>query len=328
MKAAWLFPGQGAQYPGMGGELCKRYPPANEIFAEAEALSGLPLRQIGLRGPDSRLRQCDVLEPLLTAISVSYASYLRDEGLEPDYVAGYSAGEIAALYAAGVLSRTEALRIAVIRGRVLHQASLGLAGRMVAVYGIPGDAVDEIVAAQGSKAIAVGAWNGPDHTTIVGEPALVGAAERQALALGATLSVIDVEGPWHCGLAARAADEVAARLTEFRFGLPRVPIYTSVSGSTESDPNRLREALAAQIALPVRWRHMLADMFRREVRQFLEAGPGRFLYSLMMRSELDPAAYTAAFVEREQGKSVPLAKIEAALARTPAESAVRGREPG
>jgi [acyl-carrier-protein] S-malonyltransferase len=314
MKAAWLFPGQGAQYPGMGRELCDRYPPARGIFAEAEALSGLPLRQIGLRGPDARLRQCDVLEPLLTATSVAYASFLRDQGLEPGSVAGYSAGEVAALFCAGVLTLTDALKVAVLRGRVLHEASQALPGRMVAVYGVPAAAVEEVVRFLRPRGpIAVGAWNAPEHTTVVGHPAVVGEAERLALALGAELSVIDVAGPWHCELAAAAAGRVARLLEEVRFGPPRLPVYTSATGGTESEPGRLRECLAVQICQPVLWQPIVADLYRQGVRQFLEAGPGRFLYSLMRRSGLDAAAYVAAFVERENGKAVALPKILAAL---------------
>jgi [acyl-carrier-protein] S-malonyltransferase len=314
---AWLFPGQGTQYPGMGCALWEKSARARDIVAEAETLSDLPLRQIARRGPDSRLRQCDVLEPLLTAIAAGYVAWLREQGLDPDCVAGYSAGEVAALYTAGVFGLSEALHIAVLRGRILHQAAQTLSGRMVGIYRVPAAAVEEIVAALQQKGmIAVGAWNAPDHTTIVGEPALVGEAERRALALGAELSVIDIAGPWHCPLAAAAARQLAAALEAIPFQDPRLPAYTSASGRLESEPARLREGLATQVYLPVCWRAVVTDMFDQGVRQFLEAGSGRFLYSLMRRSGLDPTAYAAAFVERENGTAVPLPKIRAALART------------
>ena len=101
MKMAWMFPGQGSQYPGMGRHLIARYPPAVAILREAQAVCGLPLESVMMWGPGEALRKVEVLEPALTALNIAYACYLREHGLEPDAVAGYSAGEVAALHSRG-----------------------------------------------------------------------------------------------------------------------------------------------------------------------------------------------------------------------------------
>jgi [acyl-carrier-protein] S-malonyltransferase len=310
MNQAWLFPGQGSQYPGMGRGLWERYSEAQVIAEEAEALSGLPLRQIGLLGPIERLRRCDVLEPLLTAISLSYAEILRGHGLVPSFVAGYSAGEIAALGCAGVVSRTDALRIAILRGRLLQGAAEALSGRMVAAYRIPASAVTSVITELESVGtIAIAAWNAPDHTTIVGDEALVRHAEAELLALDAETAAIDVAGPWHCRLLDRVAGEALRHFEAIRFRPPVVPVYTSASGRIESAPDRLRQCLADQLCVPVLWQAILEDLRRRGVRSFLEVGPGRVLSGLLRRAWTDPEPYEIRTTEGRTGGTKPLEKL-------------------
>lgn len=314
MKAVWMFPGQGSQYPGMGRELCDRYPPARDIFEEAEALSGLPLREISFAGPDNRLRQCDVLEPALTAIALGHAARLREYGLEPSCVAGYSAGEIAALCCAGVLTRTDALKAAAIRGRILNEATSTYATRMVALYRLDAATVEALVAEVSQEGnVAIGAWNASENLTIVGQATAVAEVERRAVALGADLSMIDVAGPWHCTLARKVADEVAQRWREIPFAAPRLPLYSSATGQLETEPERLRQALVEQIWKPVLWQQIMADLFQHGTRHFLEVGAGRFLHSLVKRSGRHSAKYSVGFVERENGRTVSVAKILAIL---------------
>jgi [acyl-carrier-protein] S-malonyltransferase len=261
MGPAWLFPGQGAQYPGMGRRLWDRFAQARSIAEEAEALSGLPLREIARRGPADRLRRCDVLEPVLAAVSLSYAAILREHGRAPAFVAGYSAGEVAALCCAGAITRTDALRIAVHRGRILQDAAAARPGRMIAAYRIPAAVVAAVVAELAPRgALAIAAWNAPDHVTLAGDEATIGLAERRLLRLKAEVAPIDVAGPWHCHLLDRAAERAAGVLEAIPFRAPTVPVYTSASGRIETDPGRLRRDLAEQLRAPVRWGAILDDL--------------------------------------------------------------------
>jgi [acyl-carrier-protein] S-malonyltransferase len=314
MRVAWLFPGQGSQYPGMGRDLYQRSPAARAILQQAEEVCGQPLHELCLHGPDARLRQCDVLEPALTALALAYAGLLHEHGLEPSCVAGYSAGEVAALCCAGVYSLTDALHLAAIRGRVLHEES-SEAARMVAVARLPADAVAQVV--DGLKVrgpIAMGAWNAADHTTVVGEQAVVAEAERQFLALGAEVSAIEVAGPWHCDLAAGAARRVRERIGGIEFRRPRIPVYTSATGRQEDDPERLRDGLAEQICRPVRWREAVVDLVRRGVSHLVEVGPGRVLYGFWLReAQQMKAACHGHFLERENGRPVAVDRLAAAL---------------
>jgi [acyl-carrier-protein] S-malonyltransferase len=284
MKIAWLFPGQGSQYIGMGQGLFELSASAKEIFDEAEAISGLPLRELSVNGPAERLRDCDVLEPLLTAISLSYAAFLRQQGVHPSFVAGYSAGEVAALYSAGVVGLRDALKIASLRGKILHQAARSLSGKMLAVYRLGAQVVEEIVAdLETQGVIAVAAWNAPDHTTIVGDEGVMAKAQREAVLFGAEVAAVDIAGPWHCRLAEHTAKRIGAALSDIRFSFPRVPIYMSSTGTIGCDPDTIRRCLVEHVYKPVRWSTSLNSMVASGVQHFIEVGPGKMLKGFVKR---------------------------------------------
>lgn len=299
--AAWVFPGHGSQYAGMGRETLRVSASAREVFAQAEALTGLPVRQVMLRGPGERLTRPALLEAALAALSLSHALILEEAGLVPDRVAGYSAGEVAALYAAGVVRRDDALRLATMRGEILERAAAGPPARMAALYGIPAGYVAEIVwALQGSGTIAVAGWNAADHATVVGCPAVVVEAERRARALGAQVSTVEVAGAWHCGAVADAAEEAWARSREVEFRSPRVPFYTGATGGAETDPERIRLSVARQICEPVLWHLVVEQMVRGGCLRFLELGPGGVLSGFLKRRR-DAPALEVRCVERRGG---------------------------
>jgi [acyl-carrier-protein] S-malonyltransferase len=310
MKMAWMFPGQGSQYPGMGRHLIATYPRATAILREAEAVCGLPLESVMVRGPGEALRRADVLEPALTALNIAYACYLREHGLEPDAVAGYSAGEVAALHCAGVVALGDALRIAALRGAALRDYAPRVDGRMAVILRVPAADVEVIVADLGRAGmIAIAARNGPDHTTIVGDTTTVLEAERRALSRGAEVNAVDVDGPWHCALVAAAAMQVRVGIREVEFHSPAIPVYCSASGKVESDPERLRDNVVDQMHRPVLWWPILAEWLRRGVRHLVEVGPGRFLGSIVKRASSPPAAPQVHFLERENGRPPAMGKI-------------------
>ncbi len=301
-RTAWLFPGHSSQYPGMGREVLEASATAREIFAETEELSELPVRKVMLRGPAERLSRPALLEPALTALSLAHAALLAENGLAPDCVAGYSAGEVAALHAAGVLSRTSALRLAVLRGQILERAAGRPAVRTVALYAIPSHQVEDLVRDLKSRGlIAVAAWNSEDHTTVTGTPELVHEAERRALVLGGVASVVEVAGAWHSPAVADAAAEAWDRSREIEFRPPRVPLYAGLSGRPESDPDQIRLCVARQICQPVLWQQVMDALLRDGCTGFLELGPGGVLSSFLKRRRGGAPTLNIQCVERRGG---------------------------
>jgi [acyl-carrier-protein] S-malonyltransferase len=285
MKSGWLFPGQGSQYPGMGRGFFESSPVIRRIFEDAEAISAQPLREISIDGSAACLRNCAVLEPLLAAFSLSYIALLRSKGARPHCVAGYSAGETAALYCSEVISRDDALQIAAARGRILQAAATHLPGRMAAIFDIPAATIRQMVRdAAREGIIEVAGCNAADHITIVGEDTVMRRVEHQAAALGASVYPLDVHGTWHCMLAREAANEITNYLEDIAFHPPTVAVYTSASGTLEYHPERLRQCLADQIYKPVLWKAAISNMAsQHDVRHFIEVGGGRTLKGITRR---------------------------------------------
>jgi [acyl-carrier-protein] S-malonyltransferase len=291
MNCAWVFPGQGSQYAGMGrGFFFDTTPQVRRVFVEAEDISGQPLREISKHGSAELLRNCEVLEPLLTAFAISYARLLRLRNEHPRAVAGYSAGEISALYCAGVLTQTDALEIAALRGRILQSASIAAAGRMCAVIGLPAAQIEPWVAdLRREGTIAIGGRNAPDHLTVSGETSVMRRFEEQAATAGAEVYPLEVTGAWHSSLAQRSIPRLAAALGSFRFRKPHVPFYSSVTGQHEQHPERLRQNLVEQVCKPVLWEAAVRAMHAQlGVRHFVEVGVGRSLRGITHRI---PAAH-------------------------------------
>lgn len=310
VKRAWLCPGQGSQYRGMGrGFFFETVPAVRRLFEEAESISGLPLREISQHGDQAALRDCAVLEPLLLSFALSYMLLLRERGEQPAAVAGYSAGELAALCCAGVLTQREALEIASDRGRILQAAAARIGGHMLALLGLPAATVERIVAAQ--RGVVIGGWNAPDHVTVVGDVAAVQAVGDAALAAGAQIQAVDVAAAWHSPLADAAARRVAVLLERYSFRSPRLPFYSSVSGRRETDPERLRLHLSEQVRKPVLWHGALRELSAQTgVYQFYETGAGRALRTMSQRIPLSAApGGRAQFLSFYVTNSIPLPSV-------------------
>jgi [acyl-carrier-protein] S-malonyltransferase len=288
----------------MGRRLLGQSALARAVFATAEDLSGLPLQQLCVSGPESRLRAADVVEPALTALALAYAGVMHERGYRPDFVAGYSAGEVAALYCAGVLSLADALRVAILRGRWLQQVP-GVGTRMAAVSGIAGDDLKRILdRAADEGPVFIAGWNAPDHHTIVGMQSSVRSAARQVAALSGQVSDVDVAGPWHCPLAASAVEPVAEALRQVEFHPPSVPLYMSYTGGMERDPTRIRQYVALQLAAPVQWLSVIRGLLTQGVDHFVELGAGSTLSGLVKRARR--AGFATYFMEHRGRDGVPL----------------------
>ena len=298
MNTAWIFPGQGSQSVGMGWDLCAEFPRANEILEAASELSGFPLKQYCLRGPEDVLTRTDVLQPALTAIHLACIELLREHGHAPDAVAGHSLGEFAALYTAGVLGLTDTLRIVAARGRLMHRAAQEKPGGMIAVKDLPGAVVAEIVQmAPREHQLGVANFNAPGETVLSGTTAGVECAITLIAERGGRAIPLRVSGAWHSLLMARITPELAAAVNETPFAAPAIPIYMNVTARSESDPERLRELVIRQVTSPVRWCETVERLAEQGVRRWLEVGPGKVLRGLLRRI-LPEAAYVAHGIEK------------------------------
>jgi [acyl-carrier-protein] S-malonyltransferase len=294
---AWLFPGQGSQYPGMGERLWEE-PSAQKVVALAESLSQLPLCALMQSGPSEQLMRADVVEPAIAAVEIAYVVWLNEQGLRPDVVAGYSMGEIAALFAAGVIALEDALEIAMLRGQVLQAAADGGRWRMVSGTEFP-------PGYETGAGVAIAAWNAPGDVTITGEESSVWREETILIRAGAKLSNVSVSGPWHSKWAGEVAAAIEQKLRGFRFSAPVAPVFLGSTGTSEGRPEELRRSLSRQIATPVLWSTVLEGLWNAGVRETLEVGPGRTLTGFLRRN-WNGRYYSAAFLERENATRMQL----------------------
>jgi [acyl-carrier-protein] S-malonyltransferase len=301
-KTAWLFPGQGAQFVGMGWALCRSSDRARRILDQAGELGGQPLARYCLQGPEAVLGRTDVAQPAVTAISLGCLALLEEAGHAPHCVAGHSLGEYAALCAAGVLTVEETLSLVVARGQVMHQASQRQPGAMLAVNGLSAEQVEDIAHQLAPDfRVCVAHYNAPSQTVLSGTHESLGAASRWVASLGGQGVLLPVKGAWHSALMEEARERFALVLGRVRFRPPRITLYLNTLGRPESEPDRIAEALLMQLSAPVRWAHLLAGMRAEGVREFVEVGPGRMLRGLLRRNMSAPREYRAYGVDGPQG---------------------------
>jgi [acyl-carrier-protein] S-malonyltransferase len=311
-KTAWLFPGQGSQFVGMGRDLCGQFRPAAQIFEKCSELSGLPLGDYCWHGPEQVLARTDILQPAITAVNLGSVALLRDAGFVPDMVAGHSLGEFSALHAAGVLSLEDTVHAVVERGRLMHEAAQQTDGKMLAVKNLDAGQVEAMVAAiSGRATLCVANYNAPTQTVLAGDAAALAAVESQVRALGGEPVYLNVSGAWHSPYMASAAARFARVLDGLTFHPPRCPIALNVTGAFESDPRRIKEHMAEQIVRPVRWTQTVQALIGQGVDAYVEVGVGKVLRGLLRRIYWPSDAYSACGVDSPQSLRFlrrPLAK--------------------
>jgi len=283
-KIAYLFPGQGSQKVGMGQDLFQAANDVKALFAAADQVSGLPISQLCFEGPMDALTQTVNLQPAITVVNLACLSVLEKKGLRPQVCAGHSLGEYSALYAAGVVSAADCIRLVHKRGQLMHREATRNQGAMSAIVGLSIDQLKPLVAeASGKGIVAVANHNSADQVVITGEPAAVQAAGEAAAAAGARAVPLKVSGAWHSPLIQGAEDEFRTFLEGIVFQAPKCPVIHNVTADACDAPDRIRSLLARQLCSPVRWYDSMLKMVADGVEVFVEIGPGKVLAGLLKK---------------------------------------------
>lgn len=282
MRLAFIFPGQGSQYVGMGRALHEGLPAAREIFDLASQIAGRNIARLCFEGPADLLTRTDNLQVALTAVDLAHLAGLRAQGLEPAACAGHSLGEYAALVAAGAMAAQDALALVNLRGRLMQREAERHPGSMAAVIGLSLEAVARLCEEAGGQ-VVVANHNSPEQVVISGEAQALGRAVGLAKAAGAKAVPLAVSGAWHSPLIAGAEAELAAAIRAVPFSAPRCPVVSNVTGTPERDPERLRENLCRQLCSPVRWVDSLRSL-EGLASLFIEVGPKKVLTGLCKKS--------------------------------------------
>ncbi len=283
MKTAFLFPGQGSQFAGMGRSLAENFPAALLRFEEADDALGFALSTLCFEGPEADLKLTENTQPALLAVSVAAWTVLVSEVGAPDYAAGHSLGEYSALVATGSLEFADALRLVRKRGRFMQEAVPPGVGAMAALLKLPHDALEGVLkeAAQGEVVTAAN-LNSPDQVVIAGDKAAVERAMELAKAAGAKRAVaLPVSAPFHCPLMEPAQQRMRAELDATRFADLAVPLVNNWAAAEVRLGVEAREGLYNQIPNPVRWSASMQLLAAAGVDRWFEVGAGTVLSGLL-----------------------------------------------
>ena len=289
---AYVFPGQGAQFSGMGADLYEKYPIARELFDKADEILGFSISQIMFKGTDEELKQTKVTQPAVFLHSVILAKVLGDN-FRPDMVAGHSLGEFSALVAAGAMSFEDGLKLVSARAMAMQKACEAVPSTMAAVLNLTDEAVEKIC--EETEGVVVAAnYNCPGQLVISGEIPAVDAACEAAKAAGARRALrLPVGGAFHSPLMEPAREELAAAIAATPFNAPVCPVYQNVSTCGETAPEVIKNNLIAQLTAPVKWTQSVRHMVEDGANEFVEVGPGKVLQGLVKKIASDVTAASA-----------------------------------
>ena len=291
MKIAFIFPGQGSQYIGMGKELVENFPLAAEIMEKANEILELDLAGLCFNGPAEELNLTENTQPAIYTISYMVTRLLNEEGIYPLLAAGHSLGEYSALAAAGVFSFEEGLRLVRQRGILMNRAVPDNQGSMAAIIGLEDKIVQEICQ-EVNGICEIANYNSPGQIVISGEREAVEAACQLAEDKGARRTVVlKVSGPFHSSLMKRAAEDFANIIGEIEFKKPAFPVVSNVTADFVEEPEEIKGLLIKQISNSVRWVESIKLIQAQGVNTFIEAGPGKVLRGLLRRIDSSLTTY-------------------------------------
>ena len=279
---AYIFPGQGAQFSGMGKQLYNDNSKAKAMFDKANDILGFRITDIMFEGADEDLRQTKVTQPAIFLHSVILAKTIND--FAPQMVAGHSLGEFSALVAANALSFDDGLRLVAARAMAMQKACELNPSTMAAVLGLDDDKVEAICAGIEGEVVVPANYNCPGQIVISGSNEGIDAACEQLLAAGAKRALkLKVGGAFHSPLMEPAREELAAAIEATAFAAPVCPVYQNVNALPQTAPEAIKKNLVAQLTAPVRWTQTVMNMLADGAAEFIEVGPGNVLQGLVKK---------------------------------------------
>lgn len=281
-RVAFLFPGQGSQYVGMGNDLAQTEA-GKKLFAEADRVLGFPLSKLCREGPEEDLKQTLNTQPAILTVSLIACELLKAKGIKAEMTAGHSLGEYSALAAAGALSFAEAVRLVRIRGTLMHEANKTIGGTMAAIVGLTREQVIDLCReASAAGLVQAVNFNSPGQTAISGTKEGIAKAIELALAKGAKRALpLPVSAPFHSSLMDPVAEKFRPELAKAAIADAAIPVVANIDARPETKAQEIRQNLAKQINGPVRWTESIQFMLAQGITAFVEVGPGKVLTGLL-----------------------------------------------